>query len=71
MGPAHRHTRKSADSADHRHSLGSNEMKTENVVGHTGKRGWTSPDYRRISAGSAEAGAGTFGDAGGPGANRS
>ena len=35
------------------------------------KRAWSAPDYRRISAGSAEAGAGTFGDGGGPGANRS
>lgn len=35
------------------------------------KRTWLAPDYRRISAGSAEGGAGTFGDGGGPGANRS
>ncbi len=35
------------------------------------KRSWVAPDYRQISAGSAEAGSGTFGDGGGPGANRS
>jgi hypothetical protein len=35
------------------------------------KQPWIAPDYRRISAGSAENGAGTFGDGGGPGANRS
>lgn len=35
------------------------------------KKVWVAPDYRRISAGSAEGGNGTFGDGGPPGANRS
>jgi hypothetical protein len=46
-------------------------MEARNSVPQKEKRAWLAPDYRRISAGSAEAGSGTFGDGGGPGANRS
>jgi hypothetical protein len=35
------------------------------------RKAWTTPTLRRLSAGSAEAGSGTLGDGGGPGANRS
>lgn len=46
-------------------------MTTKEAALQSRKRTWLAPDYRRISAGSAEGGAGTFGDGGGPGANRS
>jgi hypothetical protein len=35
------------------------------------RKAWTAPTLRRLSAGSAEAGGGTFGDGGNPGSNRS
>lgn len=35
------------------------------------RKAWTAPKLRRLAAGSAEGGAGTLGDGGGPGANRS
>jgi hypothetical protein len=35
------------------------------------RKPWTTPEYRHISAGSAENGSGTIADGGGPGANRS
>ncbi len=35
------------------------------------RKEWNAPRVRRLAAGSAEAGSGTIGDGGGPGANRS
>lgn len=46
-------------------------MENGKQVAHTTGKVWTAPSLRRLSAGSAEAGAGTLGDGGGPGANRS
>ena len=46
-------------------------MRNRESLPNAAKKLWVKPDYRKISAGSAEAGNGTFGDGGGPGANRS
>lgn len=46
-------------------------MKVGEQATQTPRKEWKAPTLRKLAAGSAEAGSGTLGDGGGPGANRS
>ncbi len=46
-------------------------MAKQNKIGTEGRKAWLAPELKRLRAGAAEAGQGTIGDGGGPGASRS
>ncbi len=46
-------------------------MAKQNQNGAEGRKAWLAPEFKRLRAGAAEAGQGTIGDTGGPGASRS